>query len=65
MPKPVEIQFVYKKQIGFTVQQKYAFEKLEQCGINVNEFIRIAVREKIKRDWKEIKENKEKIKLPF
>ena len=65
MPKPTEIQFVYKKQIGFTLKQKEAFEKLEAYGENINEFIRIAVREKIKRDWKEIKAKKERIKLPF
>ena len=65
MPKPIEIQYVYKKQIGFTLQQKEAFEKLEAYGVNVNEFTRIAIREKIKRDWKKIKVKKERIKLPF
>ena len=65
MPQPIEIQYVYKKQIGFTLQQKEAFEKLEAYGVNINEFIRIAVREKIKRDWKKIKDKKERIKLPF
>ena len=58
MPKPIGIQYVYKKQIGFTLQQKEAFEKLEAYGVNINEFIRIAVREKIK-------DKKERIKLPF
>ena len=55
----------YKKVIGFTETQKKAFEILEQYGVNVNQFIRLAVAEKIKRDWKQIKEQKEKIKMPF
>jgi hypothetical protein len=63
--KPIENQFIYKKQIGFTLKQKESLIKLEQYNVNVNEFIRIAIREKIQRDWKTIKENKEKIKLPF
>lgn len=55
----------YKKLIGFTTQQKAAFETLESYGVNVNKFIRIAISEKLKRDWKCIKEKKEKVKLPF
>lgn len=63
--KPIEIQYTYKKQVGFTLQQKKAFETLESYNVNVNEFIRIAVREKLQRDWKSIKETKIKTKLPF
>ena len=55
----------YKKVIGFTESQKKAFETLESYGINVNQFIRISIKEKLAKDWKSIKENKEKIKLPF
>lgn len=55
----------YKKLIGFTRQQQAAFETLENYGVNVNKFIRSAISEKLKRDWKSIKENKEKVKLPF
>ena len=56
---------VYKKGIGFTKQQKEAFETLEKYDVNVNQFIRQAVKEKLQRDWKGIKEKKERIKLPF
>ncbi len=56
---------VYKKVIGFTKQQKDAFETLENYDVNVNQFIRQAVKEKLQRDWKGIKEKKERIKLPF
>ena len=63
--KPLEIQYTYKKQIGFTETQRKSLEKLTDYGVNVNQFIRAAVKEKITRDWKMIKENKERIKLPF
>ncbi len=56
---------VYKKVIGFTKQQKEAFETLEGYDVNVNQFIRQAVKEKLQRDRKGIKEKIEKIKLPF
>lgn len=65
MAKPIEIQLSYKKVIGFTQQQKKAFETLEKYGINVNQFIRSAVKEKLQREWKSIKEEKERFKYPF
>ncbi len=37
----------YKKVIGFTETQKKAFETLESYGVNVNQFIRQATKEKI------------------
>lgn len=63
--KPKKLQYSYKKVLGFTLQQKKAFAVLESYGINVNNFIRIAVADKIKSDWKSIKEKKERIKIPF
>jgi hypothetical protein len=63
--KPIDIQLSYKKLISFTEKQKEAFIQLEKYDVNVNEFIRIAVREKIQRDWKMIKEKKERVKMPF
>jgi hypothetical protein len=65
MLKPIHSRYIYKKQIGFTLQQKRAFKTLEEYGVNVNDFIRIAVKEKIKKDWKSIKEEKEIGKVPF
>jgi len=61
MPKTL----TYKKLVSFTETQKQAFETLEKYNVNVNQFIRSAVKEKIKREWKTIKENKERVKLPF
>ena len=55
----------YKKVLGFTNQQKKAFEILETYGINVNQFIRAAISEKIKAEWKSIKETKTKGYCPF
>jgi hypothetical protein len=56
---------VYKKLIGFTETQQKAFETLEDYGVNVNQFIRQATKEKLQRDWKQIKESKNKSKCPF
>jgi len=63
--KPIGLQYIYKKQIGFTLQQKNAFIELEKHNINVNQFIRAAVKEKLQREWKTIKEEKNKDKCPF
>lgn len=57
--------YTYKKQIGFTEQQKKAFEILETYNVNINQFVRQAVKEKIQRDWKNIKEEKPKVFCPF
>jgi hypothetical protein len=62
--KPIDLQLTYKKVISFTEQQKKSLKKLEQYDVNVNEFIRIAVREKLSREWKGIKESKDN-KCPF
>lgn len=45
--KPKELQYSYKKVLGFTNQQKKAFETLESYGINVNQFIRASIKEKL------------------
>jgi hypothetical protein len=63
--KPIDIQYSYKKQIGFTERQRDTFEILKKYDVNINQFVRQAVKEKIKRDWKEIKEKKENRELPF
>lgn len=63
--KPIDLQYIYKKQIGFTETQKKAFEILEKYGVNVNQFIREAVKEKLKRDWKSIKEKNRNSICPF
>ena len=51
--------------IRFSKQQAESLQKLKDYDVNVSQFIRIAISEKIKRDWKQIKEEKQRIKLPF
>ncbi len=63
--KPIELQYTYKKILGFTQRQKQVFETLESYNVNVNQFIRSAIQEKLSRDWKSIKEKKERVKMPF
>lgn len=58
-------QLTKSKTIRFTETQMNSLDILEDYGINVNKFIRLAVAEKIKKDWKTIKENKLKTKCPF
>jgi hypothetical protein len=53
------------KTIRFSETQMNAFKTLQNYGVNVNQFIRLAVKEKLQKDWKTIKEKKEKIILPF
>ena len=58
-------QLTKSKTIRFTETQMNSLSILESYNINVNRFIRDAVREKLQRDWKSIKEKKEKIYCPF
>ena len=51
--------------IRFSVQQAESLQKLKDYDVNISQFIRIAISEKIKRDWKQIKEKKQRVKLPF
>ena len=51
--------------IRFSDEQINSLNKLKDYDVNVSQFIRIAIAEKIKRDWKQIKENKQRVKLPF
>ena len=51
--------------IRFTDKQIESLQKLKDYDVNISQFIRLAISEKIKRDWKQIKEKKERVKLPF
>ena len=51
--------------IRFTKNQVLSLKKLKKYDVDVSNFIRIAIREKIAKDWKEIKEKKERVKIPF
>lgn len=51
---------IYKHRIklGLSDVQKESLDILKSYGVNTNQFIRQAIKEKISRDWKEIKQNK-------
>ena len=51
--------------IRFSDEQINSLNKLKDYDVNVSQFIRLAISDKIKRDWKQIKEKKERVKLPF
>ena len=51
--------------IRFSDEQINSLNKLKDYDVNVSQFIRLAIAEKIKRDWKQIKEEKQRVKLPF
>ena len=51
--------------IRFSDEQITSLKKLKDYDVNISQFIRLAISEKIKRDWKQIKEKKERVKLPF
>ena len=51
--------------IRFSDEQINSLNKLKDYDVNISQFIRIVISEKIKRDWKQIKEKKERVKLPF
>ena len=58
-------QLTKSKTIRFTETQMNSLQVLESYGINVSQFIRLAIKEKIQRDWKVIKEPKIKNDFPF
>lgn len=58
-------QLTKSKTIKFTETQMNSLQVLESYGVNVSQFIRLAVKEKLQRDWKQIKEPKIKNDCPF
>lgn len=51
--------------IRFSEKQAETLQILKDHDVNISRFIRLAISEKIKRDWKSIKESKNKTKCPF
>lgn len=58
-------QFTVIKPIRFSEKQANSLKVLEDYGVNVSHFIRAAVKEKLQREWKSIKEENERVRLPF
>ena len=51
--------------VRLTQQQSDAFKILKSYDVNLSQFIRDAISMKIKSDWKQIKEKKERVYCPF
>ena len=51
--------------IRFSKQQAESLKKLKDYDVKPSQFILLAIAEKIKRDWKQIKEEKQLVKTPF
>jgi hypothetical protein len=58
-------QFTNRYVIMISNTQLESIIKLKEYNVNIGNFIRSAIKEKIQRDWKNIKESKSKIKCPF
>lgn len=58
-------QYTHRQVIMITEEQSNSLAVLANYGVNVSNFIRIAIREKLKREWKQIKESKTKEYCPF
>ena len=58
-------QYTEKHTIRLTKIQSESLSIIESKGVNISQFIRIAIKEKIQRDWAKIKVKQEKPKSPF
>lgn len=58
-------QLTERKTIMISKKQSESLDVLKSYNVNVSKFIRTAIREKLKRDWKSIKEKEVKVKCPF
>jgi hypothetical protein len=58
-------QLTKSKSIRFSEKQMNILSILESYKVNVNQFIRLAVKKKLQRDWKSIKKRKEKVYCHF
>ena len=45
--------------------QSNSLKVLKSYDVNIGKFIRDAIKEKIQREWKSIKEKKERVNCPF
>lgn len=58
-------KYTERQVVMISETQKNSLDVLKSYNVNVSQFIRQAIKEKIKRDWKGIKEEKSKNKCPF
>ena len=55
-------KFTVRQEVMISEVQANSLDVLKSKGVNVSQFIRQAIKEKLHRDWKEIKEKHERIK---
>ena len=55
-------KFTVRQEVMISEVQANSLDVLKSKGVNVSQFIRQAIKEKLQRDWKEIKERHERIK---
>lgn len=58
-------QYTERQVIMISKIQAKSLKKLKSYNVNISQFIRNAIKEKIQREWKCIKKEKERIKTPF
>lgn len=59
------MQKTYIHKVRLTETQRQSLEVLKSYDVNISQFIRQAIKEKLTKDWKSIKEKKECVKMPF
>ncbi len=58
-------KYTERQTVMISKVQKESLETLRSYNVNVSQFIRRAIKEKLQRDWKSIKEKKNKDYCPF
>ncbi len=58
-------KLIVRQVIMISEKQAKSLAILKKYDINVSQFIRQAIKEKLQKDWKSIKEKKERIYCPF
>jgi len=58
-------QYTERQTIMISKTQSNSLKILKSYNVNTSQFIRQAIKEKLKRDWKGIKEQKNKDYCPF
>jgi len=58
-------KYIVRYTVMISKKQYESLYKLKNCDVNISQFIRTSIKEKLLRDWKQIKESKETFKIPF
>ena len=58
-------QLTVRHTVMISEQQSRSLDTLKDYNVNVSQFIRSAIKEKLQRDWNGIKEKQQRCKCPF